>query len=173
MPSRVCTGNSSTSRVRSAVVGFCGNDGQPAVTLDSVGTLGAASMLLIDACTAPGLADGLKDRARPGSLIVGLDHPPGTDQETKGRDSVTVIGAVIRELCYPARPDLSPGTAARAVRIVNTQITARNDAEGLPAARQSGPNCACTDASKSGIRDAPRKLRRYPHGHRRRHVIYK
>jgi hypothetical protein len=46
-----------------------------------------------------------------------------------GRDSVTALGAVIRELCYATRKDLSTEAAARAVTSVNVQINARNDAE--------------------------------------------
>lgn len=100
----------------------------PVLTLDKLGTLGATSMLLIDACYAPGLGSELKGHARPGSLIAGLDQEPGEDQVTWGRDSVTAIGTVIRELCYPVKPDLSPEAAARAVDIANAQIRARNDA---------------------------------------------
>lgn len=113
-------------------LGFCGDRDQPVLTLDSIGILlGAESMLLIDACCAPELAAELEEQkhARPGSLIVGLGAAPGEEQFTRGRDSVTVIGAVIRELCYPPTPDLSPQAAARAVDLVNIQISARNDAE--------------------------------------------
>jgi hypothetical protein len=111
-------------------LGFCGDgDEPPVLTLDTLGTLGAASMLLLDACYASALAAELKSHARPGSLIVGLGHEEGEDPFTWGRDSVTAIGTVIRELCYPVRPDLSPAAAARAVGITNAQIRARNDAE--------------------------------------------
>lgn len=71
----------------------------------------------------------LESHARPGSLIAGLDYGLGNDQLTQGRDSVTALGAVIRELCYPARKDLSAAAGARAVTSVNAQIGARNDAE--------------------------------------------
>jgi hypothetical protein len=110
-------------------LGFCGDGDRPVLLADSLGSIGAASMLLIDACYASDLAAELKSHARPGSLIAGLDHEPGSDQETRGRDSVTALGAVIRELCYPAAADLSPEAAARAVSSVNAQISARNDAE--------------------------------------------
>lgn len=110
-------------------IGFCGHDDQPVVTIDSIGTLGATSMLLIDACHAPDLAAALKGHAQAGSLIVGLDAEPGDDEITRGRDSVTAIGAVVREICYPPTPDLSPQGASRAVDLVNIQISARNDAE--------------------------------------------
>jgi hypothetical protein len=111
-------------------LGFCGEGDQPPVLLaGSIGTLGAASMLLIDACDAPVVAADLQNHARPGSLIVGLDYGLDNDQVTWGRDSVSAIGAVIRELCYPARKDLSTEAAARAVTSVNAQISARNDAE--------------------------------------------
>lgn len=113
-------------------IGFCGDGDQaPVLLASSIGTLGAASMLLIDACCAAVVAADLKSHghARPGSLIAGLDYGPGNDQKTWGRDSVTALGAVIRELCYPARKDLSTEAAARAVTSVNAQINARNDAE--------------------------------------------
>jgi hypothetical protein len=110
-------------------IGFCGHGDKPVVTIDSIGTLGAASMLLIDACHAPDLAAALKGHAQAGSLIVGLDAKPGDDEITRGRDSVTAIGAVIRELCYPPTPDLSPQGASQAVGLANIQISARNAAE--------------------------------------------
>jgi hypothetical protein len=111
-------------------LGFCGEGNQPPVLLtESLGTLGAASMLLIDACEAHDVFAELKSHGRRGSLIAGLDYGPDNDQVTWGRDSVTAIGAVIRELCYPARKDLSAAAAARAVTSVNAQITARNDTE--------------------------------------------
>jgi hypothetical protein len=110
-------------------LGLCGEGDRPVLLTDSVGTLGAASMLLIDACYATDLAAELKSRAQPGSLIAGLDHEPGEDQVTRGRGSVTALGEVIRELCYPADADLSPEAAARAVSSVNAQIIAHNDAE--------------------------------------------
>ncbi len=110
-------------------LGLCGDGDKPILLTDSIGRLGTASMLLIDACYAPDLTAELKSHARPGSLIAGLDHKPGEEHTTWGRDSVTVIGAVIRELCYPVKGDLSPKAAARAVSSVNAQISARNDAE--------------------------------------------
>ncbi|MGA9835395.1 MAG: hypothetical protein WBQ71_30130 [Trebonia sp.] len=111
-------------------LGFCGEGDQPPVLLtESLEILGASSMLLIDACEAHDVFAELESHARPGSLIAGLDYGPGHDQLTQGRDSVTALGAVIRELCYPARKDLSAAAAARAVTSVNAQIGARNDAE--------------------------------------------
>jgi hypothetical protein len=111
-------------------IGFCGEGSRrPVLLTNSIGTLGAESMLLIDACYAAIVAADLKSHARPGSLIVGLDYGPGNDQNTWGRDSVTALGAVVRELCYPSRKDLSTEAAARAVASVNAQIGARNDAE--------------------------------------------
>ncbi len=112
-------------------VGFSGEGDQPPVLLtNSIGTLGAASMLLIDACYAAIVAADLKSHARPGSLIVGLDYGPDNDQKAWGRDSDDrPLGAVIRELCYPTRKDLGTEAAARAVTSVNAQINARNDAE--------------------------------------------
>lgn len=111
-------------------VGFSGEGEQPPVLLtESLQTLGAVSMLLIDACNASDVVAELEGHARRGSLIAGLDYGPGNEQVTGGRDSVTALGAVIRELCYPTRKDLSAAAAARAVTSVNVQIDARNDAE--------------------------------------------
>jgi len=124
-------------------VSFSGEGDQPPVLLaESLETLGAVSMLLIDACDAPDVAAKLESHARRGSLIAGLDYGPGNDQVTWGRDSVTALGAVIRELCYPDTKDLSPPAAARAVNSVNAQIDARNDAErkrGVPKKYASRP----------------------------------
>ena len=124
-------------------VGFSGEGDQPPVLLaESLATLGAVSMLLIDACDASEVAAVLESHARRGSLIAGLDYGPGNDQVTWGRDSVTALGAVIRELCYPDTKDLSAAAAARAVTSVNAQIGARNDAErkrGVPKKYASRP----------------------------------
>ena len=110
--------------------GFSGEGDRPPVLLaESLATLGATSMLLIDACDASDVAAELKSHARRGSLIAGLDYGPDNDRVTWGRDSVAALGAVIRELCYPARKDLSAAAAGRAVASVNVQIGARNDAE--------------------------------------------
>ncbi|TVZ05046.1 hypothetical protein EAS64_10520 [Trebonia kvetii] len=113
-------------------LGFSGDGDQaPVLTVDNLGsfTLGATSMLLIDACCSPALAAALAPHARHGSLIVSLAHEPDEDPFTYGKDSITAIGSVIRELCHAATPDLSPEAAARAVRLTNIQICARNDAE--------------------------------------------
>jgi hypothetical protein len=108
--------------------GFCGEDDEPVLTLDSAATPGATSMLLIDACCGPALAAELKSHARSSSVIAVLDYGPQKEQVTQGRDSVTVIGSVIRELCYPLKPDLGPDAAARAVEIVNAQSDCRKQA---------------------------------------------
>jgi hypothetical protein len=107
-------------------LGLCGKGSRPVLLADSVGELGAVSVMLIDACYAADLATELKDHAQPGSLLVGLNTVPGSGQETRGRDSVTALGAVIRELCYPNAADLSSGAVRLAVESVNAQITARN-----------------------------------------------
>jgi hypothetical protein len=110
---------------------FCGAGDDPVLHLDSIRTLGATSMLIIDTCYAPAIAAELKNRARHGSLIVGLSCEPGEEQITWGRDSITAVASIIRELCYsyPYRQELGSWAAARAVDLANTQIQARNDAE--------------------------------------------
>ena len=47
-------------------------------------------------------------------------------RETKGWDSVTVVAAVIRELCYPKRKDLNRPAVARAIDSVNAQMKTYN-----------------------------------------------
>jgi hypothetical protein len=91
-------------------LGFCGDGDQPPVlTLDTLGTLGAASMLLLDACYASALAAELKSHARPGSLIVGLGHEEGEDPFHLGQGQRHRHRHRHPGLCYPVRPDLSPG----------------------------------------------------------------
>jgi len=113
--------------------GFCGAN--PASTLLKAGDIegiGANSMLLIDACRTPTLAPLIKSSADTRGLIVGLDRAPGEDdkdQETQGCDSVTVLAAVIRELCYPKEKDLNRPAVERAIDSVNAQIEARNPKE--------------------------------------------
>jgi hypothetical protein len=107
-------------------LGLCGQGDQPVLLADSVGRLGAVSMVLIDSCYAADLAAELRNHAQPGSLLVGLNTAPRASQETRGRDSVAALGAVIRELCYPNAADLSPGAVRLAVESVNAQITTRN-----------------------------------------------
>ena len=110
-------------------LGISGETTESELTLDRIGTLGATSMLLIDACCGPALKADFESHARSGSVIAFLDYGRGKNQITRGRDSVTAIGAVIRELCYPPTPDLSSQGCLRAIELVNIQISARNDAE--------------------------------------------
>ena len=68
-------------------LGFCGETIESELTLEKIGTLGATSMLLIDACYGPALAAELKkSHARSGGVIAFLDYGPGKEQFTKGRD---------------------------------------------------------------------------------------
>lgn len=83
---------------------LCGEDDRPCLPVSSIRRLGATSTVMIDACFTPDLAAALKKACQAGSLLVGLNS--GTGQSTRGRDSVAVLGAVIRELCYPARVQL-------------------------------------------------------------------
>jgi hypothetical protein len=108
------------------LLGFCGDGDQPVLKIDNqLGTLGATGMVLIDACYGPELAAELKTHGQVGSVIAYLDYGPDKKQITWGKDSVTVIGSVVRELCYTVRPGLSPEAAARAVNIVNAQSDCR------------------------------------------------
>jgi hypothetical protein len=112
-------------------LGFCG-EGDEDLEMSSITSIGATSMLLIDACHAPRLGLNLKKKiSSSGSecLVVGLDCAPGADagkpQTTLGKDSVAVIGAIIRELCYADDPALSVREALKALNTVNAQIDAR------------------------------------------------
>ena len=122
---------------------------RPVLLADSVGRLGAASTVLIDACYAADLATELRDHAQPGSLLVGLNTVPGSSQETRGRDSVTALGAVIRELCYPHAADLSSGAVRRPSRASTPRSTpgiSPNADAALPTRRPSARSLACTSA---------------------------
>jgi len=108
---------------------FCGEEpGQvlPVECLARPGGLGAASMVLIDACWFEAMAAALEPCAQPGSLIVGVKTD---DLVTRGRDSVSVLGAVIRELCFLPDGDLSIAAVRQAISSVNAQTEARNRAE--------------------------------------------
>jgi hypothetical protein len=112
------------------LLGFCGDGDQPVLKLDNqLGTLGATGMVLIDACYGPELAAELKTHTQADTVIAYLDYGPGKEQITRGKDSVTVIGSVIRELCYTVRPGLSPEAAARAVSIINAQSDCRKQVQ--------------------------------------------
>lgn len=130
-PSRITVISAHTDWNDEGRISFSGKGGKPKLPLDSIGKLGAESMVLIDACYAPELAAELRkpEHLQPGCRIVGLAAEPGEYLTTQGRDSITAIGAVIRELCYPPQLDLSPQGASRAVYLANIQINARNDAE--------------------------------------------
>ena len=110
--------------------GFCGKDENTTLLLaDKIENIGAQSMLLIDACRTPILAELINNSAAPRCLIVGLERAPGEEkvtQETAGSDSVTVIAAVIRELCYPKNKDLYRPAVERAIKRVNAQVEAYN-----------------------------------------------
>ena len=60
--------------------------------------------------TAPELAAELKTPHAQAltPVIAYLDYGPGKEQITRGKDSVTVIGSVIRELCYTVPPGTQP-----------------------------------------------------------------
>jgi hypothetical protein len=110
------------------VIGFCGEGrNKPVLYTSSItnGAIGATSLLLIDACHIPELGPDLKAKLPSGSecLVVGLDGPSfdGTEnyQSTVGRDSVTIIGAVIRELCYDYAPPFTAGMVDKVIDVVN------------------------------------------------------
>jgi hypothetical protein len=96
----------------------------PLLLFSSIGKIGAASMVIIDACWAEKIFVRLCGLAKPGTLLVGLE---GRTKETEGRDSVAVLGNVIRELCYPTTVRLDREAALNAVERVNAQVAARNE----------------------------------------------
>jgi hypothetical protein len=108
---------------------FCGEESGEVLPVDCLarpGGLGAASMVMIDACWFEVLAAALQPCAQPGSLIVGVKTE---DMVTRGQDSVSVLGAVIGELCYLEDGDLSTAAVRQAISSVNAQTDARNRAE--------------------------------------------
>jgi hypothetical protein len=103
---------------------FCKNvNGDQRLKVDSIGTLGATTAVLVDACYAKNLFRQLERPTRQGTLLVGIDAPNGT---IGGRDSVSVLGDVIRELCYSRTAQPDQDAVRRAVNRVSTQISARN-----------------------------------------------
>jgi hypothetical protein len=132
-PSMVTVVSAHAARDDAGRLYFCGEDvgeePRPVLPVDRLarpGGLGAASMVLIDACWFEALAAALEPCAQPGSLIVGVK---ADDLVTRGRDSVSVLGAVIRELCYLSDSDLSIAAVRHAISSVNAQTEARNRAE--------------------------------------------
>ena len=128
-PSMVTVVSAHAGRDAAGRLSFCGKEPGPVLPVDRLarpGGLGAASMVLIDACWFEALAAALEPCAQPGSLVVGVKTD---DLVTRGRDSVSVLGAVIRELCYLSDGDLSIAAVRHAISSVNTQTKARNRAE--------------------------------------------
>jgi hypothetical protein len=128
-PSMVTVVSAHAARDEEGRLYFCGEEPDqvlPVECLARPGGLGAASMVLIDACWFEALAAALEPCAQPGSLIVGVKTD---DLVTRGRDSVSVLSAVIRELCYLRDDDLSIAAVRHAISSVNAQTEARNRAE--------------------------------------------
>ena len=128
-PSMVTVVSAHAYRAGDGWLSLCGErDGQdlPLDSLARPGGLGAASMVLIDACWFEALAAALEPCAQPGSLLVGVRTD---DLTTRGQDSVSVLGAIIRELCYLRDGDLSTAAVRQAISSVNAQTEARNHAE--------------------------------------------
>lgn len=98
---------------------------KPILCVDELGKLGATSMVLVDGCSFEILYPHLKIHTQPGVRMVGLKG--GVRKWTQGRDSVAVVAAVIRELCYATKCGLSLEAVDRAVELVNAQIVARNE----------------------------------------------
>jgi hypothetical protein len=95
--------------------------GKVRLNLQILGQIGAASAVILDACSAPVMLPELARHARPGAVLIGL-----AADDTDGRNSVTVLGDVLRELCYPRRPGLGPSAVVAAAERVNARIDARN-----------------------------------------------
>lgn len=98
---------------------------KPILYVDKLGKLGATSMVLVDGCSFELLYPHLKIHTQPGVRMVGLKG--GVRKWTQGRDSVAVVAAVMRELCYATKGGLSLEAVDRAVELVNAQIAARNE----------------------------------------------
>ena len=108
--------------------------------VDSIGELGAASLILVDACWAERLFERLRHRGRRGTQLVGL---AGQDREAHGRDSVTVIADVLRELCCTSHTRLDQEAVVEAVGRANAQVAARNAGLGLAELRPHLAICPC------------------------------
>lgn len=102
---------------------WLGKDGEGKVRLylHEIRRVGATSAVVLDACLAPLLLPELARNAHPGTVLIGL-----ADTYTDGRNSVTVLADVLRELCYPRSPDLDPPAVMAAVERVDKRIEARN-----------------------------------------------
>lgn len=128
-PSMVTVISAHAGRYPDGGLYFSGEEREQILAVDSLarpGGLGAASMVLVDACWFEALGTALEPCAQPGSLLVGVKTQ---DRETHGHDSVSVLGAVVRELCYLRDGDLSPAAIRHAISSVNAQTEARNRAE--------------------------------------------
>jgi hypothetical protein len=73
--------------------------GKVRLNLRILGQIGAASAVILDACSAPVMLPELAGHAWPGAVLIGL----AAAEDTDGRNSVMVLGDVLRELCYPRR----------------------------------------------------------------------
>jgi hypothetical protein len=97
----------------------------PRLAISDVRNLGARSLLLIDTCNSAEMAAILRSGARPGSYLAGTSST--CDGVIYCRDSVAVLGAIIRELCYTntGQPDVSPAGVRKAIMTVNALVEAR------------------------------------------------
>jgi hypothetical protein len=87
-----------------------------------VDRVGATSLVIVDACSARQILPELARRTKRGAVLIGID-----DKDTHGRDSVQLLADILRELCYPAKLDLSPPAIMSAVDRVKARISARNE----------------------------------------------
>jgi hypothetical protein len=99
-------------------------DSEVRVFLDvrKVDQVGATSLVIVDACSTRQILPELSHRTTKGAVLVGIDG-----KNTAGRDSVQLLADVMREVCYAAKPDLSPSAIMSAVDRVTARINARND----------------------------------------------
>lgn len=95
--------------------------GKVRLNLPDLGQIGAANAVILDACSAPVILPELARQARPGAVLIGL-----AAADTDGRNSVTVLGDLLRELCYPRRPGLDHSAVMAAAERVNARTDARN-----------------------------------------------
>jgi hypothetical protein len=90
--------------------------------VQKIDQVGATNLVIVDACGARRILPELARRTKRGAVLVGID-----EENTIGRDSVHLLVDVLRELCYPRKPDLSPQAVMSAVDRVKARIMARND----------------------------------------------
>jgi hypothetical protein len=104
-----------------------GRVAEPRLAISEIREVGARSLLLEDTCNSAKITAMLRPYARHGSYLAGTRS--ACDGVIYCRDSVAVLSAIIRELCYTntGEPDLSPAGIRKAILTVNALVRARRE----------------------------------------------